>query len=212
MTKFILSGGFANKAKDGGRSFCEAVLSGARREMKILECLFALSDETWDGALEKDKQFFGKAIPEAEIEFIMASADKFLEQLSSADAVYFRGGDTKRLKERLEAIEGWQSKLEDKIVIGSSAGAYILAKHYLDLSSEQPSLGEGFGLLPIKIAAHYESDFFSKPVQKTRSIESGPEVVIEKIDWRNVDKIMAETEPELEYVPLREGEFRIFEK
>jgi peptidase E len=211
-TKFIVSGGFAEKAKDKGLSFCKEIVDESGVERKILECLFALPEDRWDVALEKDRKFFRKALPDAVIEFSMASEEEFLGQIASSDAIYFRGGDTKKLIDRLSAIKGWQAELQGKIVIGSSAGAYALAKRYLDLTGEAMELRDGFGLLPIKTVAHYKSEFFSKSVKKRRSPEIPPETVLEKVEWGGVDKFMLEHEPDLEYVPLREGEFRIFEK
>jgi len=72
--KIILSGGYIERADDGGRSFCDSVIGGfgVGDRIKVLECLFARDDVGWESAMAKDADFFRSNLPEASCEFLIA--------------------------------------------------------------------------------------------------------------------------------------------
>lgn len=196
MKKVILSGGFAGKAEDGGEAFCkEIMIKNISGKIKILECLFARLKNP-EAALESDVGFFKQHIPNANLEFELAQKDRFSEQIKNADVVYFRGGDTDVLYQTLSEIEGWQDALKDKIVIGASAGAYVLSDLYVKNNDMRPSLEKGFGLISGKTVAHYRSDF---------NFINNPENC--RLYWDQVDSLMASTREDLRSIKLKEGEY-----
>ncbi len=195
--KLILTGGYISKASDGGAGFCHEIVKNIERPIHILECVFGLSEDFWDSALKKDIDLFHRAAPELDVNFILAKKDFFVKQIEEADVIYFRGGETQKMHDTLFKIQGWQNALNDKIVIGASAGAYILSSFYVH-PSQSPELRNGFGLVKMKIVTHYRSTFLHKgDVDKSR------------VYWNTVDKIMKKQYPDIPSLKLREGEFEI---
>lgn len=197
-TKIILAGGYMSKAADYGAEFCKEVVKYIDHPVRILECLFGLNHEAWEEALEREKQMFLKALPNIKIQFLIADKTIFVSQIKNADIICFRGGNTQQLYYVLKEIAGWQETIRDKIVVGTSAGAYILSEFYVH-ASESPELKRGFGLVQTKTVAHYRSDF----LHKDNPIKS-------KEYWRKVDDLLDSSESHLNSTKLAEGEYKIF--
>lgn len=186
--KYILVGGFARKAPDGGRAFCEECVAGFLEPVKILVCAFAREPERWNETLAKDTLFFKNNIPNVQCNFALATPENFLEQIAWADCIYFRGGQMPLLKKVLSTIPGWQTKLAGKTVVGASVGADLLAAYNYDVDAL--TTDSGCGLINAKTITHYQSDYHA-PL----------------IDW---DKALAELKSfgkDLPIITLREGEF-----
>lgn len=198
MKKIILSGGFAGKAEDGGEAFCNEIIEDIPGKIRILECIFGMSEDLESGAMEKDMTFFRRNAPQAQLEFEMAKKETFSAQIKKADVIYFRGGDTDLLYKTLSEIEGWQTALKNKIVIGASAGAYILSDFYIKNVGIKPSLEKGFGLIAVKTVAHYRSDYRFKDDPESYGTY-----------WDKVDELMGTTREDLLSIKLREGEYKV---
>jgi peptidase E len=192
MTKFILEGGYTDRAADGGLAFAQEFVKGFDQPVKILLCYFARTQDSWKSEFAEDKEFFKKLLPDIEMEFALADPERFRYQLTWANAVCIGGGNMEPLFDSLKQSSGWEKELDGKTVSGSSAGAYALSAYWYDIDDAK-SIHEGLGLVPVKCIAHYQSDY------------NAPNV-----DWKSV---LAQTEafhPELETVTLREGEFKVF--
>ncbi|MEK7109085.1 MAG: Type 1 glutamine amidotransferase-like domain-containing protein [Patescibacteria group bacterium] len=185
-------GGYPRKATDGGKAFSEELVKGFSEPVKILECLFARSRDNWETAYAEDVGFFQKHLPDRKLDFQLAQPDTFVKQIHWADAIYIRGGEMEPLYERLAQSPGWEKELDGKTFAGSSAGAYAITKYNHKLDT--PELGEGLGLLPLKVLAHYRSDY------------NAP-----NIDWDKAERDLKSYKEDLPLVALREGEFRVFE-
>jgi len=81
----------------------------------------------------------------------------FVEQVVWADVIFINGGFKGYLKEVLEEIEDLPQLLDNKLVVGISAGANILSKYYYSQGAED--IREGIGLLPIKVYCHYSEEY-----------------------------------------------------
>lgn len=189
-----------SRAVDGGQAFCSTVIKGLPEPIKILECFFGLSENTWNTALTKDRELFSRNLPKQFIEFSVALPNTFVEQIKCADVVYLRGGDTAKLFDCLKVIEGWQEALKDKIIVGSSAGAYVLSEFYVH-KADLPELRKGVALAPVKIVSHYRSNYYHGDDRETSSLY-----------WDEVDKLLAGHRSDCKLVELREGEFLVMEK
>lgn len=57
MTKYILVGGYIHKAVDGGKAFFEELIKDFRKNepVRILNCLFARSRESWESKIKENK-------------------------------------------------------------------------------------------------------------------------------------------------------------
>jgi len=189
--KFILVGGYPHKAEDGGKAFAEELVKGFRHPVKILECLFARPRDNWDKAYAEDKEFFTALLPDNELEFQLALPEKFREQVKWADAIYIRGGASEAvLLELQKQSEGWEKELEGKTLAGSSAGAHAISKYYYGL--DDLKIGEGLGLLPLKVIVHYRSNY------------NAP-----KIDWDKAEQELKDYKEDLELIKLPEGGFKV---
>lgn len=191
MTKYILVGGYITKALDGGKAFCDELVKGIEQPVKVLDCMFARSPDLWEEVFSKDKDFFAEHIPGVSIELRLAQPETFLKQLAWADVVFFRGGYSDQLKAHLSKTPEWVTMIDGKTVAGTSAGADILAKYFLNLDTLV--VGEGFGLVPIKTIPHFGSDYNSS-----------------SIDWGKEEIKLKSYGEQLPFVPLREGEFKVF--
>jgi len=196
--KIIFSGGFPTKAADGGIGFCKEILEGAFDTPKILECIFGMSDGSRENSMKKDEELFRKFFPGRAIEFKLARPENFIPQINNADVIYFRGGETSKLHSELSKIPGWQEAVKGKIIVGASAGAYVLSDYYIQFNEDAPTLEKGFGLVPVKIVAHYLSTFRHQGNLKAA----------EKY-WKQVDEIMQNARQDLDSVKLKEGEFKV---
>lgn len=192
MTKFILVGGYPQKASDGGKSFCEELTKGLAEPIKILDCLFARAEENWEKAYGQDKEFFSANLPGKQVQVVLAQKETFVKQIREADAIYVRGGATRTLKEILNSIPGWVEAIAGKPFAGSSAGADALSRHYYNLDTLE--LEDGLGLVDVKMIPHWNSDY------------NAP-----NIDWEDAKHRLQQYGGEFPVLTLAEGEFVVRE-
>jgi len=193
MTKYILVGGYPDKASDEGKAFCEEIIKGFEEPIRILDCVFARPQDTWEKVLADDQEFFKDHLPNKKLEIQLAAPENFVEQVKWANVIYFRGGRTTPLTELLNKNKGWDEELERKTLAGTSAGANMMAKYYYGLDSLK--LREGLGLLPIKVIVHWRSDY------------NAP-----NIDWDKVYSELKNYKEDLPIITLAEGQFEIITK
>ena len=193
MTRYVLIGGFASKATDGGIGVCKEMVRGFQEPVKILICLFARPEAGWTSKFEEDKAFFAERLPNTQLTMKMASIANFADEVAWADVIYLRGGDTPTLVKALQADLSWTKHLAGKTVVGTSAGACALAQYDYDV--DHFKLSDNLGLLPIKVLPHYRSDY------------GAPHV-----NWDSIEKTLSNYKEPLELVLLREGEYRVFEQ
>ncbi|MBI3888826.1 Type 1 glutamine amidotransferase-like domain-containing protein [Candidatus Nomurabacteria bacterium] len=191
MIKYILAGGYPHKAKDGGKAFFMSLIENKPGPVKLLECLFSRPRENWEKSFLQDKNYMETNITETKIDMKCATEENFIEELKWADAIYFRGGETKLLLERLLKHKGWEKLLEGKNIAGSSAGAYMLSKYYYDI--ESLCIKEGLGLTDTKVIVHFQSPNY-------------------KVEWKKALTELKKYKEDLPIFALAEGEFKIIEK
>jgi len=196
MTKYILVGGYIGKSFNSGEAFYKETLAGFKSPVKVLDCLFARPKEVWEKTFAEDLGLFQRHVPDASVDFKLARVEAFPSQVAWADVVYFRGGVSGQLKESLQKDLSWLKNLSGKTIAGSSAGADVLSRYFYNLDTLKAQ--DGLGLLPIKFIPHYRSDY------------NAP-----NIDWDKAEaelKAYKEDLPFVPFVPLREGEFNVFER
>lgn len=193
MTKFILVGGYVQKAPDGGRAFCEELVKDFSEPIKILDCVFARLPTVWGETFAKDKDFLKTQLPGKKIELKLAEFDMFVDQINWADVVYFRGGSSEELVKSLQQCSGWEKNIQNKTVAGTSAGADALSKYYYGLDNLE--VRDGLGLVPVKMIPHFRSDYHGW-----------------EFDWDKAEAELKAYKEDLPLVALREGEFRVFER
>ncbi len=193
MTKYILIGGFASKAADGGKAVCEEMVKGFVEPVKMLICLFARPEAGWASKFEEDKVFIAGHLPGKQLDMRIAMVANFTEQVKWADVIYLRGGDTPMLVEELRKDPTWMQNLAGKTVVGTSAGACAIGEYDYDI--DHFKLSDNLGLLPIKVLPHYRSDYGAP-----------------HINWDRIEQELQAYKEPLEFVALPEGEYRVFER
>ncbi len=186
MTKFILHGGATSLPIKENELFFKEILRGLRSPIRLLIIYFSREETEWPKLLKQDRPKFKLAAGKRKVEIILASKNLsgFDNQLKNADAIYMRGGDTLKLRRALSKVKNFKRLLKGKVVAGSSAGAYVLAKYFY--SNNLKRFMKGFGILPIKVFGHYTNDQknilekFKKHKEnlKTYAIEEGKFVVL----------------------------------
>ncbi len=157
MTTYILHGGSTRKDSDDNKRFFSETVSNLNSPIKILCVYFACNKDMWLKKFNQDKVNFNHSQKK---ELIFTIADEnvkiLVKQIKNTDVIYFRGGETKKLIAVMKNISNLKDLLQDKVVVGSSAGVYMLSKYY----ANNIEIGEGLGILPIKSIAHYSKKRF----------------------------------------------------
>lgn len=157
-----------------------------KQQFQITE--FTCGNEYGYQVFVKDLNFVEKKYPE--ITLIHGDEIDFLESVKHSEVVLFQGGNPRVYIEKLKHISLHEA-LGNKIIIGVSGGADILARFYGVGVSKR--IGEGFGIVDVSFIPHFQS--------KREKFND--------VDWDflcNELKIMDANE----IVILNDGEYKIF--
>ena len=189
MTKFIFHGGVTQLDVESNRSFYREIIKDIPDGGTVLLVYFASRATDLQSDEEKmkcDIEGFKKQSEGKHLNFVMATREEFIDQLSQADAVYIRGGSTAQLMEILRSYPDLKPYTEGKVLAGSSAGAYALStfydSHYEDL------VLDGLALAPVRVVCHCDS---AKMKPREKSVE-----------------LLKETAPQLELILLNDCEWK----
>ncbi len=188
MTKYILHGGFTRKDNDSNRAFYKELVRDVPDGSTVLLVYFASREQDNSEKFKEHVESIKNQSGEKNFNFLMATRDNFLDQIKQSSALYFSGGSTNKLIDVLRTYPDLKPLVEGKTVAGTSAGAYALAR--FGPSHDEEKVREGLGLVPVRVICHYESPDLP-PNEKAVSL-------------------LQETAPELELVPLRDFEWRMF--
>ncbi len=175
MTKYILHGGGTKIKNEANRKFFAEIGSSLEDGDVLLLCYFAPSvqsnyteEEKFEMGLEK----FESYIKNKKIKYVLAKRKNFIQQLKEADAIYIHGGETEKLFETLKKYPEFLAEVKKKkLVVGSSAGAYVLAKYYVSDSNWNKEAAAMLGILPIKISCHFQEKFRKRVENKFKKID-----------------------------------------
>lgn len=157
-TKFMLHGGFTpGNLEENNSDFYKEILKDTPENTKILIVPFAKDIERIPITTERVKGEFNENKQQEKLEFEVANEESFIEQVKSADIIYFQGGTSLKLLEALKKFPTLKDLLKGKIVAGESAGANVFGKFFFSPSAN--GVFEGLGILPIKIIPHYKEDY-----------------------------------------------------
>ena len=158
-TKYILHGGRTTLVNDLNKKFYSEIAEILDDGDTILMCYFAPSknnNQSEENKFEKGVKLFNKNIPNKKIDYVFAKRASFIEELKKADVLYIHGGGTDELFDDLKKYPDFVDEMKKKkAVIGSSAGAYILAEYSIDYANRS-EVTKRFGILPIKIFCHFD--------------------------------------------------------
>ena len=152
-TKFILHGGYAGRPNKENDKFFRQILSTEKKNLKILLVYFAKTSADYERVKKEDHFQFNKNKGGKELSFEVAAADKFDKQVKRADIVYLHGGNTLKLLKALKKYPDLPELFQDKLIVGESAGAYVLSACFY--SKSEGDCFEGLGFVPVKTICHY---------------------------------------------------------
>lgn len=164
VTKYILHGGFALGKKQQDDAFFQEMLNDLPEKAKVLLVYFAEVEDKIPLRIEQDTEELESNKGSKELEIKVASEATFEEDCRWADVIYLHGGKTVKIMESLSKFSDVPELIKGKIIAADSAGAHALGKIYYSKNSNV--IGNGIGILPFKIMAHYE-DGMESPFSTT---------------------------------------------
>lgn len=160
-TKFILHGGFNPEQRDENNTdFYVEVLKNAPENSKILLVPFAKDVERIPSSIAKVTSEFNKNKWQKNIVIEIANEKDLIQQVKSANIIYFFGGISSKLLEVLKKYPDLKTYLKGKTIVGESAGANVWGNFFY--SPQADSVFEGLGVLPLKIIPHYKKEYEGK--------------------------------------------------
>ena len=166
MIKFILHGGSSNQPSPDTDAFYREMTAGSKGKFTTLLNYFSRKDEEVERLTEKDKARFLANSDNKELVFEVADRERFAQQMQRADCLFMKGGETAKLVDAMSRYENLTELFKDKVIAGSSSGAYVLSKYYWE--NDIDTLGDGLGFFNIKMFCHYAADQLEK-VEKLRN-------------------------------------------
>ena len=155
----ILHGGATStNSPDNDKFFSYFTSLVDKNEIKIMMCYFAREENRWNTLLERDTPKVMKNTGK-KVEFHIPKNPKdLLDKLDDYDVLYVAGGTAKPIEALYPDLEELRDKLEGKIYLGSSMGAFMVSSNYVLSVDEQDTLSvhKGLGLLPINCLVHWD--------------------------------------------------------
>ncbi len=160
-TIFILYGGF-NPQEPNPRNFefSQELLKEAPENAKVLIVPFAKETDRIAPTRERVSAELNNAKLQQNIIIEGATEENFLEQVKSADVIYFQGGSSSKLLSVLKKYPNLKDSLQGKIVGGDSGGGNVLCKFFY--SPKTDTVNEGLGILPVKMIPHFKEEYRNK--------------------------------------------------
>lgn len=186
---FILCGGYEWKYEMSMKKLAKFVLSKFSKP-KILDVWFAMNEEKYkkyDGIFieiyKNNQMLFERKI---------ATQEDFIEECKWADVINIHGGSSDLLFPIMQKYD-LSVLYEDKIIIGSSAGAKFLSSYSPNWNGE--GLRGGSAILPLNVIVHYGDDNYlegdanwSDVAMAMTKSPIGLSVILKEDDIRAFDK------------------------
>lgn len=189
MTKYIFHGGGRDAVTGNNDLFYKEFMENIPIKGKVLLVYFASRADDDSEQIETETLKCLEFASSKDISINVATKENFIQEIKDADAIYFKGGSTKKLLNTLKEYPDLLHVINtgNKTVAGSSARAYALSSlyscHYEDRAAE------GIGIVPVKVVTHYGSE---KMPPREGSVE-----------------ILKNTRTDLDLIILKEGEWFI---
>ena len=186
---FILCGGYEWKSEVAMKKLSNFILNKFQKP-KILDVWFAMEenrykkyDDIFVGIYKNNKILFERKI---------ATQENFIEECKWADVINIHGGSSDLLFPIMKKYD-LSALYEDKIIIGSSAGAKFLSSYSPNWNGV--GLREGSRILPLNVIVHYGDDKYLEG----------------DANWGDVVRAMTKSQISLSVI-LKEDDIRAFYK
>lgn len=120
-------------------------------------CYFAKDKNIWNTRLETDRNKIARQTTKKITLFLAQDPEDLLQNLDLSDVLYVAGGEAEPLESYLPQFQPLKEKLNGKVYLGCSMGAFIVSSQYV-LSMENQDISEvhqGLGILPISTLCHW---------------------------------------------------------
>ncbi|OGL30488.1 hypothetical protein A3F37_01280 [Candidatus Saccharibacteria bacterium RIFCSPHIGHO2_12_FULL_41_12] len=193
MKRLIPVGGSSDKTTDITNNLVESMLRYQPDKVKVAFCVFARLEDDWakvmDNKVTQIEKFVGR---NKKISYKLLTDENFIEVSAWADIIFMPGGDPYILKEKLEKHGDLKKLWDNKVIVGSSAGAMVMCNKYVYLQDK--TIGQGFGWLEVSCLPHYGSGFSGYTQE----------------DWERAELELLKQSPGQPVLRLAEGEFAEF--
>jgi len=155
---FVLHGGETSIDSSANDEFFRQSTELVEKEtVYIVLCYFARPKEQWDTLIRRDQPKFTKQTNKQISFSVTQSVTDLYTQLERGDVLYVSGGEAELIEPYLPQFSQLKEKLQGKVYLGSSMGAFIVSAHYvLSLSAQdENTVRHGLGLLPICTLCHW---------------------------------------------------------
>ena len=176
MTTFILHGGETTRDNSSNEAFFKCFTRFAEGStVNILMCYFSKERETWGERLEADKNRIVRHTDKEVTLSLASDPEDLMIKLETHDVLYVAGGDAELIEPLLSRMKELGERLEGKVYLGCSMGAFIVSSQYVLSFDNQPSskVHKGLGLLPFSTLCHWdveeEKDFKIKLLKEYSS-------------------------------------------
>lgn len=177
MWTYILHGGGASVRTSNNQTYFAKIASW-KSSLKVLLVYFASLPEQREEKFRQGRQLFEAY---AHVTCVLASEEHFLQEVEQADVIYFTGGYTPLLQNTLARYSNLKEKLIGKLVVGSSAGACVMASQYY--THDDHSIAQGLGWLSISIITHYTSEDEQVVEELRKHSPESPLVLLKEGEW-----------------------------
>jgi peptidase E len=184
-TTFLLHGGRLKLKDERNDSYFRELTKNLVDGDQVLFIGFARRDESDRAEVyEREKQFLLNQA-KADIQFVNATYENFIEQVRSARTIHITGGQSPELIQDIQKYPDFIDAIRGKVVGGSSAGACLFSTYYF--YEDNSGVLEGLGALPIRLRVHSDNPEFGN-IEKSISLLNGYSsdlelVLIEECAW-----------------------------
>jgi cyanophycinase-like exopeptidase len=159
MTTYILHGGRTSKECYENDKFFKAFsYSLEKRTINILLCYWAREKNEVEDLVNRDVPKIHKFAGDRNISItITKDLEDFNQKINDTDVLYIAGGSISKLKKEFDNIKNIKEITEGKVIIGSSAGAFLLARQSINsFDKQEQGVNVGLGLVPISVLCHWD--------------------------------------------------------
>lgn len=158
-TTYILHGGETSKDTPENQLFFKYFTHFVQKEeVRILMCYFTKDKAIWVSRLESDREKISRETTKKITLTLASDPHDLVDQLDTHDVLYVTGGSAEPLESYLPLFKDFKEKLQGKVYLGCSMGAFIVSSQYVLTfeKTEKSEVHQGLGLLPLSTLCHWD--------------------------------------------------------
>ncbi len=155
MTTYILHGGYDKyENSENDRYWRLFTQLPHKKHVRILGIYWAREPKDWAERVAQATKRIKREASSKTFEFIVAKhSQDFEKSVATSDVIYFAGGEYPRLKAEVDRVGDIQKQFDNKVIVGTSAGAILLTSSAVDPEDDQ--LYIGLGSIPVNFVCHW---------------------------------------------------------